>query len=125
MGFGGNNHVGACKFPVVYTGRRFEGGQLPDQDGRSRWRWHTGPGKALEVETAMLDGITPSARLGITSFKSYDELVTAFWPASFWPRAKRNVKIFSDNPYLKIGNCNFFILLLIYPVTKCNTGKEL
>jgi len=56
-----------------------EGGPLPDQDGKSRWRWHKGPVKALEVETAMLDGITPSSRLGITSFKSYDELGTAFW----------------------------------------------
>lgn len=66
-------------FPLYTQAVGLEGGRLPDQDGRSRWRWHKGPVKALEVETAMLDGITPSSRLGITSFKSYHELGTAFW----------------------------------------------
>lgn len=66
-------------FPLYTQAVGLEGGRLPNQDGRSRWRWYKGPVKALEVETAMLDGITPSSRLGITSFKSYDELGTAFW----------------------------------------------
>jgi hypothetical protein len=66
-------------FPLYTQAAGLEGGPPPDQDGRSRWRWHKGPVKALEVETAMLDGITPSSRLSITSFKSYDELGAAFW----------------------------------------------
>ena len=66
-------------FPLHTQAVGLEGGPLPDQDGRSRWRWHKVRGKALEAETSMLDAITPSSRLAITSFKNYDELGAAFW----------------------------------------------
>ncbi|MFN6963155.1 MAG: DUF3857 domain-containing protein [Pyrinomonadaceae bacterium] len=67
--------------PLQFEAIGLEGGKLPDTAGagRSRWRWTLKDLKALPIEEIFLDHLTPSPRLALTTFKSFDELGAAFW----------------------------------------------
>lgn len=66
-------------YPVFIDSTGLEGGKLTDESGRSRWQFRKQNVASLEIEPAMYDVVSISPRMALTTFKSFDELGSAFW----------------------------------------------
>lgn len=65
--------------PLFTQAIGLDGGRLPDKDGRAVWQWRKIAHKAVEIEPMMLDAVSISPRVMITSFKDFDSLGEAYW----------------------------------------------
>ncbi len=69
-------------YPVYVQTVDLDGGRLPDEGKRSRWRWTKSNAKAIELEPMMTDLVEISPRIMMTSFRDFDELGSAYWKAA-------------------------------------------
>jgi hypothetical protein len=76
------NLTAPADFPIYIQAVDFDGGRIPDENGKARWQWRKENLKAFNIEPGMYDFFNSSPRIAATSFKNFDELGAAYWSES-------------------------------------------